>query len=63
MLGKGRRHWRCLYVGQESQMGEVILVTVLVSTVSATARMLYRHPIRWNTELTDGSDSLANNTR
>jgi hypothetical protein len=44
-------------------MGEVILVTVLVSTVSATARMLYRHPIRWNTELTDGSDSLANNTR
>ena len=43
-------------------MGEVILVTVLVSTVSAPARMLYRHPIRWNNELTGGSDRLANNT-
>ena len=60
---QGQDAWRCLYVGQEAQMGEVILVTALVSMVSATAHMLYRLPIRWDNETTCGSDSLENNPR
>jgi hypothetical protein len=44
-------------------MGEIVLVTVLVGTVSAATHMLYRHPIRWNSDSSGGSDSLANNTR
>ena len=55
-LGKKNLSCRkCRTPGEEDHLSEVMLLTAILGVVSATARILYQHPIQWFEETDDES--------
>jgi hypothetical protein len=51
LANKNLSCWKRHIVGKEGHLGEVMLLTAMLGVVSATARILFQHPIKW----TDGA--------
>jgi hypothetical protein len=49
----------CGTLDEEAHLSEVMLLTTILGVVSATARILYQHPIQWSEEADDELGSSA----
>ncbi len=56
--------WKRHIIGEEGHLGEVMLLTAMLGVVSATARILFQHPIKWTDGAADDrSDSAHSEIR
>jgi hypothetical protein len=59
-LGKKNLSCRkCHTLDEEAHLSDVMLLTAILGVVSATARILYQHPIQWAEETDDELGSSA----